>query len=57
MRIAGHGQLTTTQRYLHPDLHAIKRAGDQLTTYINATRGLPGPKVEVEQIRQLALVS
>ncbi|GAA2255863.1 site-specific integrase [Kitasatospora cystarginea] len=57
MRIAGHGQLTTTQRYLHPDLRSIKRAGDQLTSYINATRGLPGPKVEVEQIRQLALVS
>ncbi|MFI9787899.1 tyrosine-type recombinase/integrase [Kitasatospora sp. NPDC051984] len=55
MRIAGHGQLTTTQRYLHPDLRAIKRAGAQLTTYINASRGLPGPKVEVEQIRQLAI--
>ncbi|MCG6496863.1 site-specific integrase [Kitasatospora sp. A2-31] len=57
MRIAGHGQLTTTQRYLHPDLRSIERAGAQLTTYINATRGLPGPKVEVEQIRQLALTS
>ncbi|WP_030462536.1 site-specific integrase [Kitasatospora sp. NRRL B-11411] len=57
MRIAGHGQLTTTQRYLHPDLRSIQRAGDQLMTYINATRGLPGPKVEVEQIRQLAIAA
>ncbi|MFJ1931572.1 tyrosine recombinase XerC [Kitasatospora sp. NPDC086801] len=55
MRIAGHGQLTTTQRYLHPDLRSIERAGAQLTAYINASRGLPGPKVEIEQIRQLAL--
>ncbi|MGA5704493.1 site-specific integrase [Peterkaempfera bronchialis] len=55
MRIAGHGQLTTTQRYLHPDLRSIQRAGDQLTHFITASRGLPGPKIEVEQIRQLAI--
>ncbi|MFD0261776.1 tyrosine recombinase XerC [Kitasatospora indigofera] len=57
MRIAGHGQLTTTQRYLHPDLRSVQRAGDQLTAFINAARGLPGPKVEVEQIRQLAITA
>ncbi|WP_307519413.1 tyrosine-type recombinase/integrase [Streptomyces umbrinus] len=26
-RIAGHGSLTTTQRYLHPDVHKITAAG------------------------------
>ncbi|MGI5131000.1 tyrosine-type recombinase/integrase [Pseudonocardia sp. CA-107938] len=37
-KIAGHGNITTTQRYLHPDAAAIAAAGDSLTTYLNAPR-------------------
>ena len=33
-RIAGHGQLTTTQRYLHPDLRHIKQADVSLTAFL-----------------------
>ncbi|MFJ2509941.1 tyrosine-type recombinase/integrase [Streptomyces griseoviridis] len=37
-RIAGHGSLTTTQRYLHPDVHKITAAGTALTTHLTALR-------------------
>jgi integrase len=35
-KIAGHGSLTTTQRYLHPDHRAITEAGEALSVYLNA---------------------
>src|SRR4051794_9300922 len=33
-KIAGHGSLMTTQRYLHPDRQAIELAGSALSTHI-----------------------
>jgi integrase len=47
-RIAGHGSLTTTQRYLHPDVHKITTAGAALSAHLSvlrAPRSLPGPIV------------
>ena len=35
-KIAGHGSLTTTQLYLHPDNQSIKDAGDALSAHISA---------------------
>ena len=35
-KIAGHGSLTTTQRYLHPDHESITAAGHLLSTHLNA---------------------
>ncbi|MFJ5712470.1 hypothetical protein [Streptomyces sp. NPDC093105] len=46
--IAGHGSLTTTQRYLHPDVHKITAAGAALSahlTALRAPRSLPSPIV------------
>ncbi|WWM46819.1 tyrosine-type recombinase/integrase [Streptomyces acidiscabies] len=43
-KIAGHGSITTTQRYLHPDLRQITAAGAALTahlTYLRAPTTLP----------------
>ncbi|MEU5083330.1 site-specific integrase, partial [Streptomyces eurythermus] len=37
-RIAGHGSLMTTQRYLHPDVHKITAAGAALSTHLSAVR-------------------
>ena len=33
-RIAGHGQISTTQRYLHPNRRAVDDAGAMLTRYL-----------------------
>ncbi|AWL41895.1 hypothetical protein B9S64_30220 [Streptomyces sp. SM18] len=47
-RIPGHGSLTTTQRYLHPDVHKITAAGAALSAHFNALRAprsLPSPIV------------
>ncbi|WP_327397523.1 tyrosine-type recombinase/integrase [Streptomyces phaeochromogenes] len=47
-RIAGHGSLTTTQRYLHPDIHKITAAGVALSTHLSvlrAPRSLPATTV------------
>ncbi len=44
-RIAGHGSLTTTQRYLHPDIRKITAAGAALSAHfsaLRAPRSLPG---------------
>jgi hypothetical protein len=35
-KIAGHGSLTTTLRYLHPDQVSITAAGHLLSTHLNA---------------------
>lgn len=42
--IAGHGSLTTTQRYLHPDRRSITAAGDALTAHLRAPRSPSGPQ-------------
>ena len=42
--IAGHGSITTTQRYLHPDKRAIRAAGDSLSTHLRAPRSPNGPQ-------------
>ena len=34
--IAGHGSLTTTQRYLHPDQQSIISAGQALSPHLGA---------------------
>ncbi|MFB0631512.1 hypothetical protein [Streptomyces sp. AB3(2024)] len=43
-KIAGHGSLTTTQRYLHPDADQITAAGAALSAHLmvlRAPRSLP----------------
>ena len=35
-KIAGHGSLTTTQLYLHPDEQSINDAGNALSAHISA---------------------
>ncbi|ONK09550.1 site-specific integrase [Streptomyces sp. MP131-18] len=42
--IAGHGSLTTTQRYLHPDLRSLHKAGTSLTNHLNNQRPTPVPR-------------
>ncbi|MBT2442813.1 tyrosine-type recombinase/integrase [Streptomyces sp. ISL-36] len=47
-KIAGHASLTTTQRYLHPDVRQITAAGAALTAHLSvlrAPRSLPSPIV------------
>jgi hypothetical protein len=47
-RIADHGSLTITQRYLHPDVHKITAAGAALCAHfsvLRAPRSLPSPIV------------
>ncbi|WP_245672759.1 tyrosine-type recombinase/integrase [Aldersonia kunmingensis] len=39
-KIAGHGSLTTTQRYLHPDRTAITDAGALLSRHLQSPRGV-----------------
>ncbi|KEI45778.1 site-specific integrase [Saccharopolyspora rectivirgula] len=43
-KVAGYGNITTTQRYLHPDQQAIHAAGAALSAFLN--RGSPsGPQL------------
>jgi hypothetical protein len=44
-KIAGHGSLTTTQLYLHPDEQSITDAGDALSAHISARRSPNGPRL------------
>lgn len=44
-KIAGHGSLTMTQRYLHPDTASIAAAGDSLTAFLRAPRSPHGPQL------------
>ena len=46
-KIAGHGSLTTTQRYLHPDRQSIDAAGTALSAHLSARRSPNGPRLRV----------
>ncbi|MCI4675596.1 site-specific integrase [Candidatus Mycolicibacterium alkanivorans] len=38
-KIAGHGSITTTQRYLHPDRQSVADAGELLTRHLSSNVG------------------
>ena len=44
-KIAGHGSLTTTQRYLHPDKRSITEAGEALSLHLSDRRSPSGPQL------------
>jgi integrase len=44
-KIAGHGSLTTTQRYLHPDRQAVSDAAALLSRHLGV-RSQMGPKLQ-----------
>jgi integrase len=46
-KIAGHGSLTTTQRYLHPDARSIADAGEALSAHLVARRSPNGPQLRI----------
>ncbi|GAA0902350.1 hypothetical protein GCM10009557_78350 [Virgisporangium ochraceum] len=43
-KIAGHGSLSTTQRYLHPDRRSIEAAGEALSRHLSVRRSPDGPR-------------
>jgi integrase len=46
-KLAGHGSLTTTQRYLHPDQRSITDADDAPTAHLSVRRSPNGPQLRV----------
>ncbi|WP_425566891.1 tyrosine-type recombinase/integrase [Sphaerisporangium flaviroseum] len=46
-KIAGHGSLTTTQRYLHPDSRSIADASEALGAHLAVRRSPNGPRLKV----------
>ena len=48
-KIAGHGSITTTQRYLHPNKQAITHASAALSAHLTAGRNDAGPKLVPEE--------
>jgi site-specific recombinase XerD len=44
-KIAGHGSLSTTQRYLHPDRQSLKDAGVALGAYLAIRRSPSRPQL------------
>ncbi|MFD1829777.1 tyrosine-type recombinase/integrase [Streptomyces desertarenae] len=49
-KIAGHGSLATTQRYLHPDLRSITEAGRSLSAHLSVAAGPPKPPGAVRRV-------
>ncbi len=41
----GHGSLSTTQRYLHPNMQSIADAGEALSAHLTARRSQSGPEL------------
>jgi hypothetical protein len=46
-KIAGHGSLVTTQRYLHPDAQSIADAGTALSAHLTARWSPNGPQLQL----------
>ncbi|MGH3342629.1 MAG: tyrosine-type recombinase/integrase [Carbonactinosporaceae bacterium] len=46
-KIAGHGSLTTTQRYLHPNQQSVTDAGEALSAHLAARRSINGPRLRI----------
>ncbi|GAA2582147.1 site-specific integrase [Actinomadura fulvescens] len=46
-KIAGHGSLSTTQRYLHPDAKSITAAGEALSLHLSVRRSPDGPRLRL----------
>jgi site-specific recombinase XerD len=45
-KIAGHGSLTTTQRYLHPDHDSLVAASTALSAHLTTGWSQTGPKLK-----------
>ncbi|GAA2282364.1 hypothetical protein GCM10010149_28800 [Nonomuraea roseoviolacea subsp. roseoviolacea] len=46
-KIAGHGSLSTTQRYLHPDARSIAAAGAALSSHLSTGWSPNGPQLKI----------
>jgi integrase len=51
-KIAGHGSLITTQRYLHPDAQSITDAGTALSAHLSASWSPNGPQLWLSEGRK-----